>query len=65
MMRIVVDRDLCRGHAVCMGEAPAVFRVTEGGELTVLLECPPEDLRAQVLAAVRYCPTGAIALHES
>jgi ferredoxin len=64
-MRIVVDFGLCKGHAVCMGEAPAVFEVSRGGELTVLLENPPEEMRAKVEAAVKYCPTGALSLQES
>jgi sterol 14-demethylase len=47
-MRIVVDRQLCQGHAVCMGEAPEVFEVTRAGKLTVLQERPPDALRAQI-----------------
>ncbi|WP_280501893.1 ferredoxin, partial [Nocardia farcinica] len=26
-MRIVVDLDLCQGHAACQAEAPGVFHV--------------------------------------
>ena len=63
-MRIVVDRQLCQGHAVCMGEAPEVFEVTREGKLTVLQEAPPAALRKQVEDAVRYCPTGALSLQE-
>lgn len=63
-MRIVVDWDLCKGHGVCAGEAPLVFHVSRGGELTVLLEEPPEDQRANVEAAIQYCPTGALSLRE-
>jgi ferredoxin len=65
MMRIVVDFGLCKGHAVCMGEAPAVFQVSRSGELTVLLENPPEEMRDKVEAAVKYCPTGALSLDGS
>jgi ferredoxin len=63
-MRIVIDWDLCQGHANCMAEAPEVFRVGEDGMLTVLMERPPEDLRAKIEDAVSFCPTGAIALTE-
>ena len=63
-MRIVVDTQLCQGHAVCMGEAPDVFKVARDGTLTVLQESPPDALRTQVEAAVRYCPTGALSLLE-
>jgi sterol 14alpha-demethylase len=58
--RIVVDRDLCQGHAVCESEAPGVFSVSKKGELTVVEEMPPEERRAMVEAAVRECPTHAL-----
>jgi sterol 14-demethylase len=63
-MRIVIDWDLCQGHANCMGEAPEVFEVSRDGKLTVLQERPPESLRSRVDLAVRYCPTGAISVEE-
>jgi ferredoxin len=63
-MRIVVDRDLCQGHAACEGEAPDVFSVSKKGELTVLIEQPDESLRSQVEAAVKYCPTHALTIEE-
>jgi|HubBroStandDraft_2_1064218.scaffolds.fasta_scaffold631568_2 ferredoxin len=65
MMRVTIDEGLCKGHAVCMGEAPEVFKVSRSGELTLLLENPPEAMRDKVEAAVKYCPTGAISLQES
>jgi ferredoxin len=63
-MKIIVDFDLCKGHANCMGEAPEVFQVDDKGYLTILNEEPPEELRERVELAVRYCPTGAISLQE-
>ncbi|MGN6695015.1 MAG: cytochrome P450, partial [Aquihabitans sp.] len=60
--RIEVDRDLCQGHAVCEGEAPAVFSVSKKGELTVLDARPPEELRAAAEEAVKYCPTHALSI---
>jgi sterol 14-demethylase len=62
--RVVVDRGLCQGHGVCMGEAPEVFEVTREGKLTVLNERPPEALRHQIEAALKYCPTGALSIVE-
>ena len=62
--RIIVDRDLCQGHGVCEGEAPDVFSVSKKGDLTVLNDTPDDSLRAQVEAAVRYCPTHALSLLE-
>ena len=63
-MRIVVDRDLCQGHAACEGEAPAVFSVSKKGDLTILVPEPPEELRAVVELAVKYCPTHALSIEE-
>ena len=63
-MRIVVDTQLCQGHAVCMGEAPEVFEVREDDNLYLLQEEPPEELRGRVEAAVIACPKYAIAIED-
>jgi len=63
-MKVRIDFDLCQGHGVCMNEAPEVFRVGKDGQVTLLLEEPPEALRAKVANALRYCPTGAISLED-
>jgi ferredoxin len=63
-VRIVVDRDLCQGHASCEGEAPEVFSVSKKGELTVLQPEPSESWRAVVELAVKYCPTHALSIEE-
>lgn len=61
-MRVVIDEQLCKGHGVCMGEAPEVFQVSRKGALTLLQPRPGEALRAEVEAAVKYCPTGALSI---
>ncbi len=63
-MKIVIDFDLCQGHAVCMGEAPDVFRVDEDGVLTVLNAAPDEALREAVETAAKYCPNQSITVVE-
>jgi len=67
-VRIVVDRELCQGHGVCQAEAPEVFRVVERpgayAQVEVILEQPPEALRAEVEAAVRYCPNRVLSIRE-
>ena len=63
-MRVVVDRDLCQGHGVCESEAGAVFAVSKKGVLVILDESPSEELRAQVEAAVKFCPTRALRIEE-
>ncbi len=61
-MRVVVDFDRCESNAVCMGVVPEVFEVRDDDFLYVLMEEPPEELRAKVEEAVRLCPKQAIAL---
>jgi sterol 14-demethylase len=64
-VRVVVDRDLCQGHAACEGEAPAVFSVSKKGDLTILQPEPPEELRGAVELAIKYCPTHALSIVEN
>jgi ferredoxin len=45
-----------------MGIAPEVFEVGEDDELSLLMEEPPEHLRAKVQQAAASCPKGAITL---
>ena len=63
-MKIVIDYDLCEANAVCMDVCPECFRVEEDDTLTVLIEKPPEKLRAKVEEAVRLCPRQASSLVE-
>ncbi|MBO3749589.1 ferredoxin [Streptosporangiaceae bacterium NEAU-GS5] len=63
-MRVQADLDLCQGHAMCEIEAPQVFEVPKKGKVRVLLNEPDESMRAEVDAAVRYCPTQALKLES-
>ena len=67
-MKIKVDKELCQGHSVCMGEAPEVFDVvdTHDGypQVVVLIENPGEELRQKVMCAVKYCPNDVIMIIE-
>ena len=67
-MKVTVDRDLCQGHSVCLGECPEVFDVVETDDgypqVRVLLEHPPEALRQKVMAAAMYCPNHVIRVEE-
>jgi sterol 14-demethylase len=57
---VIVDRDLCQGHAVCAGEAPEIFKLGADKKVELLQSEPPPALHAQVLAAEKFCPTRAI-----
>lgn len=64
-MRIVVDRDRCRGAGQCALTAPAVFDQSEDdGTVLVLQEDPPPELHAAVRAAADLCPNAVISLVE-
>ncbi len=63
--RAVADLDLCQGHRMCQGEAPAVFGFDAGADhVTVLQEHPDQSLRSDVESAVKYCPAWALAIEE-
>ena len=65
-VRIRLDRTLCQGHAVCVSEAPELFRLDAGAKtVTVLQTEVPEAVRQKVATAVKYCPTRALAIDES
>ncbi len=61
-MKVVVDLSICDLHGLCVDAAPEVFEIGDDGVLRVLIETPPEDLRAKVDKAMRECPTGAISI---
>jgi ferredoxin len=61
-MKVTVDFDICQSNAVCMEIAPKVFEVRDDGYLYILMEEPPESLRAEVEEAAERCPTGAITI---
>ncbi|MFC4372927.1 ferredoxin [Nocardia halotolerans] len=61
-VRIVVDPDLCQGHAACQLEAPEVFAVPKRGKVQILVDRPSSAQREGVADAVTYCPTRALSL---
>lgn len=60
VFRVLIDRDLCKGHATCMTEAPEIFHVDAGGQLTILNDQPSAALIEKARAAEKYCPNRAI-----
>jgi ferredoxin len=59
-VRVVVDYDRCIASGSCARAAPEVFELRDDGNLYVLQEEPPEELRAAVEEAADLCPTAAI-----
>ena len=62
--RVLVDSDLCQGHAVCMGEAPEIFALSEDEKASILEDTPRKALRKKAEMAVRYCPNHALRLED-
>ena len=63
-MKVVVDYDLCEANAICMEQAPEVFRVEDDDTLTVLLEDVPAEFQEATREAERPCPRQAIRREE-
>ena len=63
-LTIVLDTDLCQGHAVCVGECEEVFFVGEGGKVAAKTLTPPVELNDKLREAARHCPTRSIKLVE-
>ena len=63
-MRVVVNKDLCEGNAMCVKESPEVFVLGDDDMVRILIERPGESLRSKVDRAVRRCPRNALTLLE-
>jgi sterol 14-demethylase len=63
-LRVRIDRDLCQGHAVCVGEAPEVFALGRDQKVMLKMPRPPAELHAKVRAAAEHCPTRTIRIEE-
>jgi ferredoxin len=63
-MKVVIDWELCQGHANCTGDAPEVFQLDDDGKLLLLQEFPDPALRPGVEDAVKYCPSRAISIQD-
>ena len=62
--RICIDADLCQGHAVCAAEAPALFAVTDQGQIYDTVDPGATEIGEHQLAlaqrAAENCPNGVI-----
>jgi len=59
-MKVVVDRGLCQGHAMCMGEAPETFHVDSNSVLEIRKPVVDAADQEKIERAVRYCPNSAL-----
>lgn len=63
-LTVMLDKDLCQGHAVCAGEAPELFYVAGDGKVALRQEDIPPEQYAKLRAAAKFCPTRAIRIKE-
>jgi ferredoxin len=63
-MKVVVNHNLCEGNGRCVEVAPQVFELRDDDRSYVLVERPPQALRAKVELAVSLCPRQAIRIIE-
>lgn len=57
---IKVDRQLCQGHAMCVGEAPELFELDAEGLSVVKTQNITAALLEKAQKAEQYCPNNAI-----
>jgi len=63
-MKIIIDLKLCEGNERCVNAAPEVFELRDDEKSHLLVERPPERLRAKISQAARVCPRQAISIIE-
>jgi ferredoxin len=63
-MRVVIDDTLCEGNSECMKIAPEVFVVGDDDRARLLVDPPPDALRARIETAVRRCPRQALSIRD-
>lgn len=59
-MKVVVDDDVCQGHARCWEICQEVFTLDDEGHSHAADKEVPSALEAKVLEAVANCPERAI-----
>ena len=59
-VEVIVDADLCEGHALCVAAAPDVFEMGDDEKAYVLPVELSEDILKQVDDAILRCPVQAI-----
>jgi ferredoxin len=62
MVKVLGNRESCRGYGNCLIAAPAVFDVDEQGLVVVLKDEVADDELGPVERAAYDCPTNSITL---
>ena len=60
-MRVLVNPNICQGHAMCILACPEIFDLSdEDGHAFVTQDVVPEELESNVRHAQQSCPEQAI-----
>lgn len=62
---VVVDQEVCEGHALCVSFAPEVFWLTEDERSQVRQDEITEDRWPDIELAIASCPVQAISRAET
>lgn len=64
-MRVIVDPDRCETQAVCVGIAPAVFKLDDDDDVVrIVVDDVPAEHERRVRKAVEKCPMAALRIEE-
>lgn len=62
--RVIIDPQLCEGHALCIESGPELFDLSDD-DVATCIQQPSEEQWQLVQAAVDACPRGAISVVEA
>jgi ferredoxin len=63
-MKVVVNNQLCSGHARCASVAPEFFELDDDGYIGFSEKEVPPELEAQARRGARACPERALTFVE-
>ena len=63
-MKVVVNRDSCRGCLLCTDTCPEVFK-EQPGEITILYEDVPPAFEMDCRYAREICPSHAVKIRDA
>ena len=63
-MRLVVDRDRCKGHAQCVLAAPHLLALDQWRKSSLVADEPVDEYADEARDAELLCPEFAITLEE-
>ena len=56
LISIKIDKQLCQGHSMCIGEADDIFELGDDGLVSLKIENPDIKTLERVKNAAKHCP---------